>query len=211
MRHRRPTPARSECRSVRDTACPVSTRGGTRLVRLVRGRGGGVGQRGRAGATARRRAATRARGACAQTGGPAVGRAPQSQSQLGTCVCGASCAGAPRPNGSKGPAPRAPSPRSEPTDARAPPRRARRGARDAACPISTGEGTQRVHLVRGKGRRGGGGAFLQPPAVEAPARPRRDLRVHAVSAATHGPASPNSAGPPLRSEPLHGRIKKGFL
>ena len=26
---------------VRDAACPISTRGGTRLVRLVRGRGGG--------------------------------------------------------------------------------------------------------------------------------------------------------------------------
>ena len=38
--------ARADLRAewgVRDAACPLSTRGGTRLVRLVRGRGGGGG------------------------------------------------------------------------------------------------------------------------------------------------------------------------
>ena len=50
-RHRRPRPngapqpksvkRHSSTYGVRDSACPLSTRGGTRLVRLVRGRGGG--------------------------------------------------------------------------------------------------------------------------------------------------------------------------
>ena len=47
------------CARVRDAACPLSTRGGTRLVRLVRG-GGGAGQGWQADRRARAQARARA-------------------------------------------------------------------------------------------------------------------------------------------------------
>ena len=109
-------------------ACPLSTRGGTRLVRSVRGRKGG--------------------GRDAPLGSP--GRTSTVPDAAG------SANGASTPRASKsaalagGAAPSAPGRSTSGC-----PRRAARSGRvdaDAACPISTGGGTRRVRLVRGVGR-----------------------------------------------------------
>ena len=59
--------------------------------------------------------------------------------------------------------------------------------RDAACPISTGRGTRRVHLVRG----GGGGGGSVPPSAE-PFAPRvKQTLLRAGVKETSGALSPS--------------------
>jgi hypothetical protein len=62
---------------VRDAACPISTRGGTRLVRLVRGRGGGHAWRGGS-----RRAVQEAQHLCRRRAGRARRRRERKQRAL---------------------------------------------------------------------------------------------------------------------------------
>ena len=180
------TPARGGTSAWRGPACPLSTKGGTRLVRLVRGRGGGErdgdGGAGRACAStsARRsvgsrlhgRQDQRRRGRTRRGDGGGEGRGGRGARRSARCAALARCLAA----------------RSSSTSCSA--RACRRSCRAALLPPAAGE-------ARGLPSE----TDTCAPPAEAPPPPGRAPLGERSGGACAGAAAATAAGPPVRQSP----------